>query len=64
MKWDLPNNERLYLRELARKQAEYAALPVMAERKQMWYDLNDGKPEVRPPVVIETGTFDRDFMPA
>ncbi|MBI2505402.1 MAG: hypothetical protein HYW07_19495 [Candidatus Latescibacteria bacterium] len=64
MKWDLPDSESLYLRELARKQAKYAALPVMAERKQMWYDLNDGKPDARPPVVIETGTFDRDFMPA
>lgn len=64
MTWSLPDNERIYLRELARKQAEYAALPVMAQRKRMWYDLNDGNPDARPPVVMETGTFDRDFMPA
>jgi hypothetical protein len=61
--WQIPSNERTYLRELAKKQAEYAALPVMAQRKQMWLDLNDGKPGARPPVVIETWTFDRDFMP-
>lgn len=63
MEWNLSEEERQYLRELAKKQAEYAALPVMAERKKMWYDLNDGVQGARPPVVIETGTFNRDFMP-
>jgi len=63
MTWHVPDNERTYLRELARKQAEYAALPVMAARKQMWYDLNDGVPDTRPPVIVETWTFNRDFMP-
>lgn len=63
MEWQIPEQERTYLRELARKQAEYASLPVMAQRKQMWYDLNDGRPSARPPVIIETRTFDRDFMP-
>jgi len=58
----LSDNERTYLRELAKKQAEYATLPVMAKRKQMWYDLNDGKPGARPPFIVETWTFDRDFM--
>jgi hypothetical protein len=61
--WDLPADERNYLRGLARRQAEIAALPVMAERRRMWYDLNDAKPGARPPVIIETWTFDRDFMP-
>ena len=61
--WHIPDEERRYLRDLAQKQAEYAALPVMAQRKQMWYDLNDGRPGARPPVIIETWTFDRDFMP-
>ncbi len=61
--YTIPDDERRYLRELARKQAEYAALPVMAARKQMWYDLNDARPGARPPVIIETWTFDRDFMP-
>ncbi len=61
--WRIPDDERTYLRELAKKQAEYAALPVMAERERMWYELNDGVPGARPPVIIETWTFDRDFMP-
>ncbi len=61
--WQISKEERVYLRELARRQAEYAALPVMAERKRMWQDLNDGKAGTRPPVVIETWTFNRDFMP-
>ncbi len=32
MEWDIPDSERTYLRELARKQAEYAALPGNALR--------------------------------
>ena len=63
MNFDLPQEEWIYLRGLAKKQAEYAALPVMAERKQMWYALNDARPGARPPVIVETWTFDRDFMP-
>ena len=31
------------LRELAKQQAEIAALPRMAQRRKLWYDLNDGK---------------------
>lgn len=63
MTYSLPDEERRYLRELARKQAGIAALPVMAQRRQQWTDMNDGKPGTRPPFVIETWTFDRDFMP-
>ena len=58
----IPVNERIYLRELARKQAEYAALAIMAKRRQQWTDLNDGKAGTRPPFVIESWTFNRDFM--
>jgi len=61
--WRLPDDERAYLRELAKRQADYAALPVMADRKRMWYELNDGVRGARPPVIVETWTFDRDFMP-
>ena len=64
MEWQIPEAERRCLRELARKQAEYAALPVMAKRKRVWYDLNDGSPGARPPFIVETPTFDRDFLPA
>src|SRR5208283_2489093 len=40
---------RAILRELAQRFASYAALPVNAERKEMWSrrnDLEDGKPMV------------------
>jgi hypothetical protein len=62
--WNIPQDERAWLRERARRQVEIAALPVMEERKKMWFAPNDGDPGTRPPVVIETRTFDRDFMPA
>jgi hypothetical protein len=62
--WHVSEEERTYLRSLARKQAEIAALPVMEQRRRMWYDLNDGRPGARPPFVVETWTFDRDFMPS
>ena len=60
----LPAGDRDRLRELARRQAGIAALPVMTERRKMWTDLNDGVSGVRPPVIVETWTFDRDFLPA
>jgi hypothetical protein len=63
MAFELPADEHAYLRDLARRQADISALPVMRERERMWYDLNDGHPGARPPVVIETWTFDRDFLP-
>jgi hypothetical protein len=63
MPYTLPENERLYLRELAKRQAEIAALPVMAARKQLWTDMNDAVPGARPPFAMESWTFDRDFMP-
>lgn len=63
MNLNLPENERTYLKQLARQQADYAALPVMEQRRQLWLDHNDGKPGARPPVIIETWTFDVDYMP-
>lgn len=64
MPYSLPENERLYLRELAKRQAEIAALPVQAYRKKLWTAKNDAVPGARPPFAIEGWTFDRDFMPA
>ncbi len=64
MAYTLPHDELTYLRRLAKRQAEIAALPVMAARVQMWTDMNDAVPGTRPPFCIETWTFDRDFMPA
>jgi hypothetical protein len=59
----LTHEELTYLRGLAMRQAEIAALPVMAERRKLWTDVNDGVPNARPPFAIEPGTFNRDFMP-
>jgi hypothetical protein len=64
MNWHIPSEERKYLRELSKKQAEYASLPVMEKRKRLWYDLNDAVPGALPPVIAETWTFDGDFLPA
>lgn len=60
----LPLQDRARIRELARRQAEIAALPVQAARRKVWTDANDGVPGARPPFAIESWTFDRDFMPA
>lgn len=60
---NLPSEDRKIIRELAAEQARIATLPIMAARAKMWTDMNDGVPGTRPPFVIETWTFDRDFMP-
>ncbi len=59
----IPASDRAILRELAKRQAELASLPVMAERCKRWTDANDGVQGARPPFAIESWTFDRDFMP-
>jgi hypothetical protein len=58
----ITSEERAYLRELARKQAAYAALPVMAERKALWYAHNTLRGP-RPMVVMEMDTFEPDMIP-
>lgn len=60
--YQIAKTEREYLRELARRQAEYANLPVMEERRRNWISLNTGKHAI-PPVVVETCTFSRTMMP-
>lgn len=54
--------EKSYLRELAKKQREYANLPIMAERERLWYLHNALKGE-RPLVVMEEGTFIDEITP-
>jgi len=54
--------EKTYLRELARKQREYAHLPVMAERRALWYAHNALQSE-RPILVMEMGTFRDSILP-
>ncbi len=49
-------NTKGYLRDLALRQAELAALPVMKEREEAWYAHNSLRGK-RPMVVVEEGTF-------
>lgn len=55
-------NEKEYLRELAKKYVEYANLPVMKQRTDMWYRHNDGDKN-ETPVIIEMASFQRDIVP-
>jgi len=55
-------NQRNILRELAKKQSEIAALPVMAEREKLWYDLNDGK-ATHPLVLMEFHGNESEIYP-
>ena len=51
------------LRELAKQQAEIAALPIMQKRETLWYDLNNGS-SAHPVVVMEFhGNEDEVFPP-
>lgn len=61
--WAVPPDERALLRELAARQAGYAALPVMATRRQQWLDLNDGRASVRPPFILEATQFMLELLP-
>jgi hypothetical protein len=58
----IPASEREYLRTLAKKQREYAYLPVMAERERLWV-LHNGLRGERPMVVMEEDTFLDEIMP-
>jgi len=64
MAFTLTADEIPYLRGLAKRMKETAALPVMRARVKIWTDSNDCAPGARPPFVMESGSFDREFMPA
>lgn len=56
-------NETTYLRELAKKQLDYARLPVMAQRAGEWTAHNRCQGS-RPMVIIEVDSFWQDVRPA
>ena len=58
----LSETERGRLRELAKRQAEIAALPVMRRREALWYDLNDGK-TTQPLVTMEFHGLEHEVYP-
>ena len=62
MSLTITRDERRYLRELARKQAEYAAEPIMEVRKALWYAHNSLRAD-RPVIVMEMATFEDDMLP-
>lgn len=56
----ITTGEREYLRGLAARQAELAALPVMKERERRWYAHNACQ-KGAPMVVVELGSFSQDL---
>lgn len=56
------NKEITYLRELAKKQQEYANKPIMKERARLWKLHNQLKGE-RPMIVMEEGSFLNEILP-
>lgn len=59
---NLSEKDRFYLRELAKKQLEYSSLPVMEERKSLWYKHNSLQGE-KPVIVMEMTTFEDEMLP-
>ena len=54
--------EKLYLRELAKKYLEYAYLDEMKGKERLWYEHNDFQSR-RTPVIMEIDTFLNDILP-
>lgn len=55
-------SERAYLRDLAKRQAEYAALPEMAALRRLW-TLHNGLKGERPMVTFEMWTCGAELLP-
>ncbi len=57
----ISSSDKALLRELAKKQLEYAKLPIMEERKKLWYAHNklEGK---RPMLVMEEMSFENELL--
>jgi hypothetical protein len=62
VRWTVTPKEKRYLRDLAKKQVEYASLPIMAERRRCWYAHNALR-GTRPMLVMEMGTFQDSVLP-
>jgi hypothetical protein len=52
----IPEKDKAILRDLAKKRAEIASLPVQEEKKELWRRLNRLDP-VRPMVLLRNGTW-------
>ncbi|HRX41845.1 MAG TPA: hypothetical protein P5315_03645 [Clostridia bacterium] len=62
MEYSVTAEERLYLRELAKKQLELSKLPVMLERQKHWYDNNELRSD-KPVIIVEAGPFREELIP-
>ena len=60
--YTITKEERLFLRNLAKGQLEYAKLPIMGERTRHWYANNALKSDT-PIVVVEHGPFKEELFP-
>lgn len=58
--FNISQEDRSVLRELAKKQQEYANLPEMKELTSLWYRHNDLKGE-RPMITIEMSSFGNEI---
>jgi hypothetical protein len=58
----IDKEETAYLRELANKCREYSELPVMRERKKLWFSHNTLQGEL-PLLVMEMDSFENDMFP-
>ncbi len=59
---DITQQDRLVIRELARKVAEIAALPIQAERRELWKRHNSLRP-ARPLIYLSPEGSWRELMP-
>ncbi|MDC7233652.1 MAG: hypothetical protein PQJ58_10495 [Spirochaetales bacterium] len=59
---NITSHDREILRDLAKKQLEYARLPVMDERRKAWTAHNDLKGDI-PMIHVELWTFEQDVLP-
>ena len=62
LNYNINDREKEWLRELAKRQLEYANLPIMKERERLWKLHNALKGE-RPMIVMEEETFLSDILP-
>ena len=62
MGYEISREDKKILRELAKKQLEYANMPENVKRREEWYLHNDLKGE-RPMIHLETATFEQEILP-
>lgn len=62
MGYEISREDKKILRELAKKQLEYANMPENVKRREEWYLHNDLKGE-RPMIHLEMATFEQEILP-